>query len=323
MIKNILTILLLLTCLSAEAQLNEHFKEIKKTFSKGKQEDLSKISKQIKEAQPLFSSADFSKNEKAAGIFQENYRKLFLLYEKKLEKISKDAEGQMGSYVDYLLNEAKNSFRMSISDRVFAGEEKEKKTANELYKSAHQNEIDAIDFQSRAFGIINGWVTEDMTIPETNYSLEEEYDNTVTENFDVKYFSVSNASLPENYSFNRVNTNSGNTEVSYDVNYTDNINNSDNTYTNNYNNNVSKGTEFRIQIGTSILPANDSQISRLNPTELSVKTYKSKVYYKYTIGSFATFQEAKNYKNAYGLTETYITEYKDGKEVKFYYKELQ
>jgi len=320
MIKNILTISLLLFFFTSYSQMNEHFNEIKKTFDKDKQENLNKISKQIKEAQVLFTSADFSKSEKASGIFQENYRDLFLMYENKLEKISKETEGQLGDYVNYLLKEAKNSFRMSISDRVFAKEEKEDKIAAELYKSAHQNEIKAIDFQSRAFGIINGWITEDMTVPETNYSLDEEYENTVTENFDVKYFAVNNASLPENYSFNKVNTNSDNTEVSHNIDYTDKIDNTDNT---DYTNNVSTGTEYRIQIGTSILPANNSQISRLNPTDLSVKTYKSKVYYKYTIGNFTTFQEAKNFKNAYGLTKTYICEYRNGKEYKFYIKDFE
>ncbi len=314
MIKNLLTILLLLFYLSAQSQLNGYFDEIKDTYEKDKQEKLTKISISIKEAQILFTSADLSKMEKASKIFQENYRELFFIYGQKLEKLSEESESKIGAYVNYLLYEAKNSFRISISDRVFAGQEKDNLISTELLKTAHQKEIDAIDFQSRAFGVINGWITENLTIPETNYNLEESFDNSFTDNFDTKYFSINDASLPENFSFNETHLNK---ETSTDIVYSDKIENSDNE------SKASVGHEYRIQIGTSILPAVKSQIDRINPTDLQVKTYKSQVYYKYTIGSFASFQEAKNYKNAFGLSKTYISEYKNGREVKFYKKDFQ
>ena len=311
--KNILTALLLFFFLSAQSQLNEHFDDIKKTFEKDKQENILKISNNIKEAQTLFTSADNAKMEKASAIFDDNYRELFFIYEHKLEKISKESQGEIGDYINYLLFEAKNSFRISISDRVSAKKENDEVMTSELLKKAHQNEIEAIDFQSRAFGLINGWITENLTIPVTNYSLEDNYDNSFTDNFDDRYFSVNNASIPGNYSFNRATQNY---ETSTDIVYSDKIENSD------YNNDVSVGTEYRIQIGTSILPAVKSQTDRLNSTDLKVKTYKSKVYYKYTIGSFKSFQEAKNFKNAYGLSKTYISEYKNGKEVRFFMKDF-
>ena len=313
MLKNLLTIVLLFIISSAQSQLNEYFNEIKNTYEKEKQEELTKISKNIKEAQVLFITADITKMEKASAIFQENYRALFLIYEQKLEKISKESEGEIGNYINYLLFEAKNSFRRSIYDRVSAGKEKDEVISLELLKTAHQNEIDALDFQSRAFGIINGWITEDLTVPVTNYSLEENFDNSITDNFDDKYFSVNNASLPGNYSFNRTTQNY---ETSTDIVYSDKIDDSD------YNNKAFVGKEYRIQIGTSILPAVKSQTDRLNSTDLKVKTYKSNVYYKYTIGSFKSFQEAKNFKNAYGLSKTYITEYKNEKEVRFFMKDF-
>ncbi len=313
MLKNLLTIVLLFIISSAQSQLNEYFNEIKNTYEKEKQEELAKISKNIIEAQILFISDDIAKMEKASAIFQENYRALFLIYERKLEKISKESEGKIGNYINYLLFEAKNSFRISISDRVSAGKEKDEVISIELLKTAHQNEIDALDFQSRAFGVINGWITEDLNIPTGNYSLEDRSDNSVTDNFDVKYFSVNNVSLQGNYSFNK---STQNYRTSTDIVYSDKIDNSD------YNINVSVGNEYRIQIGTSILPAVKSQTDRLNSTDLNVKTYKSKVYYKYTIGSFKSFQEAKNFKNAYGLSKTYIAEYNNGKEVKFFMKDF-
>ena len=313
MLKNLLTIVLLFIISSAQSQLNEYFNEIKNTYEKDKQEELTKISQKIKEAQILFISADIAKMEKASAIFQENYRELFFIYDIKLEKISKESQGKIGDYINYLLFEAKNSFRISISDRVSAGKEKDEVISLELLKTAHQNEIEAIDFQSRAFGVINGWITEDLTVPVINYSLEDNYDNSFTDNFDDKYFSVNNASLPGNYSFNRTTQNY---ETSTDIVYSDKIDDSD------YNNKAFVGTEYRIQIGTSILPAVKSQTDRLNSTDLKVKTYKSNVYYKYTIGSFKSFQEAKNFKNAYGLSKTYITEYKNEKEVRFFMKDF-
>jgi hypothetical protein len=209
------------------------------------------------------------------------------------------------------------------------------KVAFELLKSAHKNEVEAIDLQSRAFAVINGWINEDFKVEKESYTYEDVYDNAITDNFKVKDFTESEMSLPDNYSFNKkvvnevvgIQENNSNVVSNYsnnsDVenNYSDNTY-SDNTRSNNISENSIDGTEFRIQIGVSILPASKSQIDKLNSTDLEVKTYKSEVYYKYTIGQFASYKEAKSYKNAYGLAKTYITEYKNGKEVKFYYKDI-
>ncbi len=103
MLKNLLTIVLLFIISSAQSQLNEYFNEIKNTYEKDKQEELTKISQKIKDAQILFISADITKMEKASAIFQENYRDLFFIYDLKLEKISKESQGKIGDYINYLL----------------------------------------------------------------------------------------------------------------------------------------------------------------------------------------------------------------------------
>ncbi len=371
MIKNLLTIVLLFVFLSGQSQVNDYFDDIKKTFDKKNQKDLSKISKEIIKAQSLegaaqqaFVSGDFkkalSKSKKISEIYKKNYRELFLIYKGKLNKLTKEIEGKNKTYIADLIQKAKKSYSEAISQRHLANKEKDSKTAYELYKSAHQNEVDAIGFQSSSFGIINGWIKEEIeVVEEENYSLENNFDNSATENFQVKQFSNDEASKPENYSFNKekqieqnlfseeelivnstednnsnisgkINDSGGNTievntgYVNSDNNYNfGNSNSSGYSSSNNQSNYSSGGTEFRIQIGTSILPANESQISRLNSTNLAVNTYKSKVYYKYTIGNFASFEEAKNYKNAYGLSKTYITKYENGREVKFYMGDSQ
>jgi len=331
---------------SSNAQMNEYFNDIKATFKKDKQKNLVTIAENLKnaeskdaDAQQKFSSGDVSKglsaSKKLASVYSKNYRNLFLLYEEQLKVTSKDLDGEKGEYVTYLINDAKNSFRVSISERLQALNEDKGKVAFELLNSAHKNEVDAINLQSRAFGVINGWINEDFKIEKVSYTCEDVYDNATTDNFKVKDFTESEISLPDNYSFNKkvvndegniqdnnsdvVNNYSDNSKV--ENNYSDNTY-SDNTHSNNTYENSSIGTEFRIQIGVSILPASKSQIDRLNSTDLEVKTYKSKVYYKYTIGQFASYKEAKSYKNAYGLAKTYITEYKNGKEVKFYFKDI-
>lgn len=74
--------------------------------------------------------------------------------------------------------------------------------------------------------------------------------------------------------------------------------------------------EYRLQIGVSRIPASKQQIDALNPTDLEVKTYKSANFFKYTIGSFASYDEALNYRNANGLSATFVVKYKNGKEIR-------
>lgn len=335
----------------SNAQLNEYFNDIKKTYKVDKQKELVKIGAIFKDAdskysdvQQKFNSGNASKGQseikKVSKVYSKTYRELFLLYENKLETLEKEAGGDKSDYIKYLIEQSKNSFRISISNRLEAKKEDKEKDAFDLYISAHNNEVDAINFQSRAFGVANGWINEDFKIEKPNYSCKDTYDNSTTDNsttdnFKIKDFTENNISLPSNYTFNKPNTNvsgANNSEVvgGIDSNESYAGNEDSNTYyynTNNYNNSVdnvnsSFGTEYRIQIGVSILSASKSQIERLNKTSLDVKTYKSKVYYKYTIGNFVSYDEAKQFKNSNGLTKNYITEYKDGKEIKFYYKDI-
>ncbi|MEA2042848.1 MAG: hypothetical protein U9N85_09885 [Bacteroidota bacterium] len=82
------------------------------------------------------------------------------------------------------------------------------------------------------------------------------------------------------------------------------------------NNETQAGEEYRIQIGISRLPAHKSQLSKMNKTNKKVMVWKSPNFYKYTIGSFESYREAKNFKNANGLKEAFIVRYKNGSEVK-------
>ncbi|MCD4791862.1 MAG: hypothetical protein K8R54_01415 [Bacteroidales bacterium] len=324
----LLTFILLISFFSGYSQDNEYFDDFKNVFDKEKQENISKIVEKIKEAQAIETKADkllaskdttksLSVIEKASGIYETEYRDLYMLFDEMLTGLSKELEGDKKTYTDNLLQGARNSFRLSIANRLSASEVKEEKLSYELYISAHSNEADAVNMQCRAFAIITGRSNEEITVVNTDYSITENYDNSATENFNVRSFTVENVNLPENFNYNTT-----------DIVYTDLVENGDNKTNNNItpdnvNTYSGEGNEYRIQIGTSIIPANETQINRLNKTDLSVKTYKSKIYYKYTIGSFASFKEAKNYKNAYGLSETYITEYRNNKEVKFYFRDFQ
>jgi len=200
-------------------------------------------------------------------------------------------------------------------NRLKGGEEKEKNTVFDLLKTAHKNEILAMDVLSRMFAVINAWEKTDYVVEENNYKLEEAFLNTNTNGFNTRSFSVNDSYLESSFTFNHQLV----------------ANNDDSAVNSNYNNNYQTNTNvyntpehnFRIQIGTSILPANVMQLRRLNKTDKPVNTYKSRIYYKYTVGSFSEFQEAKNFKNAYGLSNVYIVEYKKGKQVKFYMKDYQ
>jgi len=78
----------------------------------------------------------------------------------------------------------------------------------------------------------------------------------------------------------------------------------------------SDGTEYRIQIAMSRLPADDLQIKKLNPTTETVKTYRSDGFYKYTIGSFNSEQNAVDYKNKNNLTKAIVVKYKNDIQIK-------
>lgn len=314
---------MIISVFSLNAQVNKYYDNIKKTFDKKGQDELNTVSKDLKKAQnifnegeKLFTSKEISKasekSKKASSIFNTNYRSLYILYNEKLTSAVKDSEGDKKAYFLKKLQDAKNYYRVSIYNRLKADEDKDSKTVYDLLLAAHKNEMLAVDELSTMFAVINGWETTDYSIQENNYNPKESYTNVNTENFNTRSFSVNDPSLENSFKFNhQMVSENKNTGTNSNVNY--------------YNTAV-YGTlehEFRIQIGASILPANQSQLKRLNSTDKPVSTYKSRVYYKYTVGSFSDFQEAKNFKNAYGLTNVYIVEYKNGKEVKFYMKDYQ
>ncbi len=337
MIKYLLSTILIFGALQLNAQKNKYFDDIKKTFDKKGQSQLEKIDKALtvaeknfSEGEKLYSSKNLSKAvtkaKSASGSFNTQYRELYTLYYDKLNSVIKNAEGKQKTYFEKKLQDAKNYYRVAIYNRLKAGEVKDFKEAYELYKAAHQNEVLSIDVLSRIFAVINGWETTDYNVEEETYNVNESFANSDTQNYNGRNFSVNNPELLTKYKINTqhfiADNNNDLTDNNNNQNYSNytNSNKFDNTNNNNYSGEV-KEHEFRIQIGTSILPASQNQLKRLNSTNLPVSTYKSKIYYKYTIGSFNDFQEAKNFKNAYGLSKTYIVEYKNGKEVKFYYKD--
>ncbi len=326
MLKYLLSILLFISVFHVNAQTNKYFDDIKKTFDKNEQNELNDISKALKTAQKsfdegekLFSSEEISKalvkSKKASEIFKDNYRSLYTLYDKKLTSLINETEGNKKTYFQKQMQDAKNYYRVAIYNRLKGGEEKEDITVFDLLKAAHKNEILALDVLSQIFAVINAWETTDYVVEENNYNPEEAFVNTNTKDFNTRSFSVNDSYLESSFTFNHKLV----------------ANSDDSAVNSNYNNNYQTNTsvyntpehDFRIQIGTSILPANEMQLRRLNKTDKPVNTYKSRIYYKYTVGSFSEFQEAKNFKNAYGLSNVYIVEYKKGKEVKFYMKDYQ
>ena len=326
MLKYLLYILLFISALHTDAQTNKYFDDIKNTFDKNGQKELNNISNALKTAQKnfdegeiLFSSGEISRalaeSKKASEIFKNNYRNLYMLYVNKLTSVINETEGIQKTYFQKKMRDAKNYYRVAIYNRLKGGEEKEKNTVFDLLKTAHKNEILAMDVLSRMFAVINAWEKTDYVVEENNYKLEEAFLNTNTNGFNTRSFSVNDSYLESSFTFNHQ-------LVANNDNLTVNSN-----YNNNYQSNTivynMPGHDFRIQIGASILPANEMQLKRLNKTNKSVNTYKSRIYYKYTVGRFSEFQEAKNFKNAYGLSNVYIVEYNKGKEVKFYMKDYQ
>jgi hypothetical protein len=67
--------------------------------------------------------------------------------------------------------------------------------------------------------------------------------------------------------------------------------------------------EYRIQIGMSRLPADDVQLKKINPTTDPVKISHSGGWYKYTVGSFTSEQEAENFKKNHGLSKSKIVHF--------------
>jgi hypothetical protein len=354
MYRYLLLIFLFFSSIVLNAQKDEFFGEFKSIFDAEIQADIDKTLAEIKkaelgveESEKLFASGNLSKAlgiiGKSSDVFESDYRELFILFNEKVSEMQKASDGEINEYSAYLISQAGNYFRMSIAQRLTADKDKNDSTAFDGYLLSHQNEVKAIDVLSHTFAVITGRVVEEPDIPEIilPYSVSR-YENSVTQNFIPKSFAVKNAQLPINYDQinilypqdpNYTDNQTSNPENSGNGHKTIHNNKTNNNYNNSTNNNHSNsnihgsestmGHEFRIQIGISILPANDWQLKQINKTELQVKTYKSNIYYKYTVGSFADFQEAKNYKNAYGLNDTYIVEYNKGVEVKFYYGNIQ
>ncbi|NOZ35952.1 MAG: hypothetical protein GXO80_11715 [Chlorobi bacterium] len=337
MLRFIFSVIFIFSVFVGYSQTNKYFDDIKKTFDDKTQNELIKISKELKNAKKnfetgeKFSAENISKalaiSKKASAVFAENYRNLFMIYENKLTDLIKDADGKQKVYFEKKMQDAKNGLSSAIYDRLAAKKEKDDKKAYALLNRSHKDEISAIDDLSEIFALINGWETSNYVVEKENYKTEETYKNTHTTDYQARNFVVNDPNLENNYKFNRQFSGNDNNNTSGNL---ANANSSTNYNTSRNNNNYSltdsgrgKAHEFKIQIGTSILPASSAQIKQLNKTDLPVDVYKSKVYYKYTVGNFSDFQEAKNFKNAYGLSDTYIVEYKNGKQVKLYIHDIQ
>ncbi len=341
MLKQLLSILLFFPVFVSYSQTNEFFGDLKGLFETTVQADIDKAVLEIKNAEEkekeaviLYESGATSKSvsilEKSSKNFEIHYRKIFTLFDEKLSSLQKDVDENRKKYTADLLSDARNLFSMSISKRLVADNDKDDKKAYTEYISAHEDEVKAINALCHAFAVITGRIEENPVSDINAETYEIEPVNTVTDNFVSRSFTVKSADLPSNFSFDnqtyQINTegnqtgnthHSGNSDKNNSVNKNGNLNKHEN------NSGSSLGNEFRLQIGTSILPANETQIKNLNKTNLAVQTFKSKIYYKYTVGNFSSFQEAKNFKNAYGLSNTYIVEYNNGKEIKFYYGDTQ
>ncbi|MCF6184049.1 MAG: hypothetical protein L3J56_05395 [Bacteroidales bacterium] len=337
MLRFIFSVIFIFSIFIGHSQTNKYFDDIKKTFDDKTQNELIKISKELTKAQKDFEtgkkfSADniskaISSSKKASAVFAENYRKLFMIYENKLTALIKDTDGKQKIYFEKKMQDAKNGLSSAIYNRLVAKKEKDDKKAYALLHRSHQDEISAIDDLSEIFALINGWETSNYVVEKENYNTEETYKNNNTAGFKARNFVVNDPNLENNYKFNHkqfIGNEKNNISNFANSNSSTNYNtNKNNNYYSSTDSGSGKVHEFKIQIGTSILPASQAQIKRLNKTDLPVNTYKSSVYYKYTVGNFSDFQEAKNFKNAYGLTNVYIVEYRKGKEVKFYMKDYQ
>lgn len=77
-----------------------------------------------------------------------------------------------------------------------------------------------------------------------------------------------------------------------------------------------QGTEYRVQIGTSRLPATREQIDKMNKTNLPVKTNRSENLYKYSVGSFKSYEAAKSFIKSHNLAKAFVVKYQDGRQVK-------
>ncbi|NPA68587.1 MAG: SPOR domain-containing protein [Chlorobi bacterium] len=331
MLRYLFFVVSVLITLPFNAQNDRYFDDIKKTFDEKSRAELDKAKNALKKGEVLFAEGEklfssgkiskaLSKSESASSVFADNYRKMFVLYDTKLKDAVSEVSGDKKSYLEYLMQNAENSFRESIYLRLKSGKEKKNDSAAYmLLKSAHEKEVEAVDIQSRVFALLNGREEADYKVSETVYSPVSVPANRRTLNYDAKSFSVNDPDLKNRVNFKR------NVFVSADGNKGETGSFDESSESKTYavygeDNNFSE-REFRLQIGASVLPANESQLKRLNKTSLPVKVYKSDVYYKYTVGSFKDFQEAKNFKNAYGLSG-YITEYENGKEVKLYLRDV-
>ena len=75
------------------------------------------------------------------------------------------------------------------------------------------------------------------------------------------------------------------------------------------------GVSYRIQISATRVPASQSTIKAMNPTDLDVKINKNGAWYKYTIGSFKSYSAAERFRKN-NKVKGFVVQYVNGKEVK-------
>lgn len=239
-------------------------------------------------------------HKKAAKIYTRYYEILYNTGKEKLVELSENSETMKNSF-DSLFSEAADRYRTAGSLRLKARKKKDASEAVKLYESARKNNIGAAEIQKESFAVYfktlaNGFDSDQAKVksdtisemPETGTSVKQNYTG---ESGDYRKTEEVNAENENNVQSGRADNKREETAQPGEV-------------------------EYRLQIAASWLPAGKEQLKEMNPTTLDVKVYKHKRLYKYTIGSFKTPEEAKHYKNAFGLKNAIVVKYKNGKEIR-------
>lgn len=306
-----LIIALNINCLYAQEANFSQINEIKKQLGESEKKDLEKAEKLINDGDNIMESAQKKMNtvanledlaskqkkrrkkrkllkqakktkekalkeKKSASTKYSFANKLvYMVYKENLEELGKKSNKDKRSEVEDMMKEAERLYKDARKKRGEATRKKDIEESYNLLAKADQLENDAISMQIQAYSIYLGWFDQ------------EEEEKTLVEN---KKPEKTNKKESENKTENK----------------------KENTRT------FDKFQErviFKVQIAASKVPLSIKKLRAIYPSTEIINNEKDGEWYKYSVGSYKSYEEAYQAKKRMGVKGAFIVAYKDGKKV--------
>jgi len=267
-----------------------------------------KLKKKYKKEAEKIEKKAIAKRVKASATLAESNKIVYNIYKKYLKKIGSNAAEIKRNQVKAFEKDADDYYLQAKGKREKANSTK--MDIAEAYKfslAADEAEANAIAVQIQAFGIYLDWYTvDDKSIKSNDATNNTNYGGVTTTDNSVAnpYLIADNYQSPKDSVPDNANSNKN-----FEVYKGGDANNSSIS-------NAKKGLIFKVQIAASPVPLSIEKLRQIYPSNEILNNEMEDNLYKYSVGRFATYEQAYAYKLRMGVKGAFVIAYRDGVKIK-------